>query len=146
MVFTEKLAKFAVLEPAERKLVLQVLVLIPAVKLAMRVEGYGRTRDFISRFLPKSAESTLPEQHHGSVALRISRMVDITANHGPFKANCLERSLILWWLLARQGIHSDIIFGVQKTPDSPVQMHAWVNQGGQELPACAANDDYMVLS
>jgi hypothetical protein len=45
---------------------------------------------------------------------------------------CLEISLALWWLLARQGIASDLRVGIRKYGEK-FEAHAWVECGGATL-------------
>jgi len=62
----------------------------------------------------------------------IARAVRVAAQHGIYQANCLERSLVLRWLLARQGIESEIRFGARKE-DGEFEAHAWVECCGVPL-------------
>ncbi len=55
-------------------------------------------------------------------------MVNIAALRGPFRPTCLERSLVLWWLLQRDGIQSDLRIGVRKD-EGELKAHAWVEYG-----------------
>ena len=66
---------------------------------------------------------------------RVVRMVNAAANRGPVKANCLPRSLTIWWLLRRQGLDCELRLGV-KPRDAAIQAHAWVEHRGEVL-----NDD-----
>ena len=51
----------------------------------------------------------------------IARMIAVAAAHGPYRANCLKQSLVLWWMLARRDTHSEIRFGVPKVQDQTLQ-------------------------
>jgi len=68
-----------------------------------------------------------------SRAQLISRAVAIAGNHGIYKANCLKQSLLLWWLLARRGILSELKLGTQKSPQESFSAHAWVEYNGEVL-------------
>ena len=59
----------------------------------------------------------------------VSRMVLAAARHSFLKATCLERSLALWWLLARHGVATQLRIGVRKTCEQ-FEAHAWVEHGG----------------
>jgi len=61
-----------------------------------------------------------------------ARMVRIAARHGLYRAKCLEQSLVLRWLLQRQGIDARIFFGARKE-DEEMQVHAWVEVDGVSL-------------
>ncbi|MBL8134466.1 MAG: lasso peptide biosynthesis B2 protein [Anaerolineae bacterium] len=104
------------------------LALLPALALALNRVGMRRTRAFLEARarLAQSADST--EEAHAR-ARRIARMVNAAARYSPYKANCLKRSLALWWLLRRRGIDSDVRIGVRKA-EGTFQAHAWVEMGG----------------
>ena len=59
-------------------------------------------------------------------------MVLAAARHSVIKSTCLERSLALWWLLARQGIAAQLCIGV-RTAGKEFSAHAWVEYEGIAL-------------
>ena len=61
-----------------------------------------------------------------------ARMVRAVWRSGIGHPNCLNASLALWWLLARQGIASDLRVGVRKDGEK-FEAHAWVECGGAAL-------------
>jgi hypothetical protein len=69
---------------------------------------------------------------NGLSAETIARLVRIAAERGPYRAKCLEQSLVLRWLLLRQGIDARIVFGARKD-DEQMQAHAWVEVNGVAL-------------
>jgi hypothetical protein len=52
-------------------------------------------------------------------------MVDVAARHLPWRPTCLPRSLVLWFLLRRQGVPAELRIGIQKH-DRQLEAHAWV--------------------
>jgi hypothetical protein len=48
------------------------------------------------------------------------------------KALCLQRSLVLLWLLRRRGIESELRIGVRKD-GSALTAHAWIEMAGEFL-------------
>ena len=62
-------------------------------------------------------------------------MVNIAATHSVIRAHCLQRSLVLWSLLERNGVESELRFGARKE-NGQIQAHAWV-----EINGVALNDD-----
>jgi hypothetical protein len=58
------------------------------------------------------------------------RMVDLAARHLPWQPSCLPRSLVLWFLLRRQGVPAELRIGVRKSQQQ-LQAHAWVEVEGQ---------------
>jgi len=111
-------------------LMLSAMLFLPVVALSMRLVGFNKTKAFMSYFIPaKSGPEHLDEAKVEKASI-IARMVVVAARYGPYRSNCLKRSLVLWWLLARHGILSEIRFGVQKEPDKKIGAHAWVECGG----------------
>lgn len=109
------------------------MLLLPVVALSLRTVGFNKTRAIMGHFIP--AESSLEHIDEAKIekANVIARMVSIAARYGPYRTNCLKQSLVLWWLLARQDISSEIRFGVQKTPGESFGAHAWVECDGESF-------------
>ncbi|NKB18796.1 MAG: lasso peptide biosynthesis B2 protein [Pseudanabaena sp. CRU_2_10] len=118
-----KAGKFVRLSWQERALLLQALVLLPFVALCLHILGMGRTQYALAKLCPhailQSPESLWPQVE------TTARMVAIAAHYSGFWANCLKRSLVLWYLLRRQGIVSELRIGVQQG-GVEFQAHAWV--------------------
>ena len=117
---------------------LVAMVLLPLVALSLRLVEFKKTRNILGRFI--SDESGQIEPNPSEIdttdierACVIARMVAVAAGHGPYRANCLKQSLVLWWLLAVQGIASEIKFGVQRESEQFVAGHAWVECAGMIL-------------
>jgi hypothetical protein len=117
--------KFRGLPAAERRLFVRALLLLPAVALALRLVGLRRCQGMLARFSPPR-----PAPADGPPAEDIARLVAIAARYAPGRANCLHRSLVLWWSLRRLGRPGELRIGVRKC-DGRLEAHAWVEQGGQ---------------
>ena len=143
-------SRFRRLTPHERRLLLSALVLLPLTRLALYFVGFRRWQSFLYRLLPRhhaavrvggGAESppqTLAAaggdvksslQARGEMT---ARMVQAAGREGLGQANCLERSLVLWWLLARQGCAAELRIGTRKK-DAELEAHAWVELNGRAL-------------
>ena len=61
-----------------------------------------------------------------------ARVVAIAAGRGPVRATCLRRSLLLWWLLRRDGIETVVRVGVNHD-DGSFNAHAWVEYLGRPV-------------
>jgi hypothetical protein len=59
-------------------------------------------------------------------------MVDAAAREGLHRGTCLERSLVLWWLLRRKQVPAQICLGARKTA-SLFEAHAWVEVDGRVI-------------
>ena len=113
------------LSSRERRLLASAFVSLPIVALGLRMLGFTRLRGLLSRH-------SSPQTNNSESARSVAQMVRIAADHGLIAANCLERSLTLWWLLARRGIESDLRIGV-RTASGQFEAHAWVERDGIAL-------------
>jgi len=103
----------------------QAAVLLPAVRMACRFATFARLQKLSDRMAPPSrANSLRPEV--------VARLVRIAAERGLYRARCLEKSLVLRWILCREGVDARIILGARKE-DSGMQAHAWVEVNGVSL-------------
>jgi hypothetical protein len=72
-------------------------------------------------------------------ARRVSWVTEVAAERGPWPANCLQRSLVLWWLLRLRGIDSELRIGVRRSPGArsggtaTLEFHAWIEHRGVVL-------------
>jgi hypothetical protein len=122
------------LAPRERRLLLQLTLLLPLIGLALNLLGYRRTHDALGRAIPQrtSAPRRAPAESPAEIARLIARLVSIAARHGPYRASCLRQSLALWWLLRRRGIAADLRIGVRREQNR-VEAHAWVEYNDEAL-------------
>jgi hypothetical protein len=130
----------------ERCSLFQALVLIPTLASAVRLVGLRRTYAVLMRLAPRPAgQGTLPLPGEARIR-QLARMVSAAARHGPYRGNCLSRSLALWWMLRREGIASDLRLGVRKATVG-IDAHAWVERDGQPLnDRMAISRDYSPFS
>jgi hypothetical protein len=116
----------------DRRLVLQLVALLPAVAAAIRIFGLRRVCRFLSRH-PVIGEGAGASDAQG--AREAARLVNAIACRIPGRPNCLTRSVTLWWILRRRGTDSALRIGV-RTADGRFEAHAWV-----ELDGLVVNDD-----
>ena len=126
----EKLRRFSALDSEARWLFLRAVVALPAISRSLRRRGFQATRTRLAKRLSSSAP-TQPSPDAARIETTV-RMVRAAARYGIGRASCLEESLTLWWLLARQGILSDLRIGVRKEHES-FEAHAWVERDGVAL-------------
>lgn len=107
-------------------LMLVAMLLLPVVALSLRIVEYNKTKNILGRFISDESGKKGPEPPEIERACVIARMVDVASGHGPYGANCLKQSMVLWWMLAWHGISSEIIFGVPKEKKDSFGAHAWV--------------------
>jgi len=116
---------------------LLAMLLLPFVALSLRIFEYNKTKNILSRFISDISGLKEPDSSEKEKACVIARMVAVASGHGPYRANCLKQSMVLWWMLARHGISSEIIFGVLKEKKDSFGAHAWVEYNGINL--CDSN-------
>ena len=112
-----------------RWFLLQALVLLPIVSLSLHLWGLRRTQAALGKLCkPKLMSGEVKPLH----ALKTVRIVEIASRYTRPWSTCLRRSLVLWYLLRRQGIMSELRIGVQRTTGE-ILAHAWVEYLGSVL-------------
>lgn len=135
-----KLAKLKALSANEWQVLLTSMVLLPSIATVLRLKGFKWTRAFLQKRMPEQGKVRLVVDTPSSqlqTAQAIARMVSVAAAHGPYRANCLSRSLVTWWLIQRRRIAAELNIGVN-TDDGDFSAHAWVECMGCTL---VENDD-----
>jgi hypothetical protein len=79
--------------------------------------------------VPRPPERDDPAEHRA--ALRMGHAVDRTLSALPSDPRCLIRALVLLRVLARHGVGSRLVLGVEATPD--FSAHAWVEHSWRPL-------------
>jgi hypothetical protein len=116
------------LPKAERRIVLQALPLVAAVRLFLWVVPFGAFLRFWTAVLLRMAR---PERRSSLPARRIVWLVRVASRLVP-KALCLTTSVAAQLLLARQGHQSTLQIGIRKQGNR-LDAHAWLDQGGVPL-------------
>jgi len=128
-----ELAKLRALTFAEWRLLAWSLLATPIVTSSLALFGYRRTHAALSRWPRPRPRSFADEAARLVRATSAARMVAIVAGSGPIRATCLRRSLLLWWLLRRDGIETVVKVGVQRGERGALDAHAWVEYRGGPL-------------
>ena len=139
-----KLDRWRALPADERRLLLGLALLLPAIGCALRCLGVRRTYRLLGGPVASAAvASTVPLAAQAS-AKRLAQLVDIASRRGPYNATCLRQSLVLWWLLRRRGLAAELCIGVAKEGEQ-VRAHAWVELAGRVInDRATVADDYAV--
>lgn len=126
------LAKLRALTGPERRLLLFCLAATPFVSTGLAILGFRRTHAvMVRRSLPGPARFGT-EQEAEAWARSAARVVAIAAGRGPVRATCLRQSLLLWWILRRDGIETVVRVGVNRE-DGKLNAHAWVEYLGRPI-------------
>jgi Transglutaminase-like superfamily len=130
-VIVRKWRRFSNLTGFERAVAVEAAAALSATWLGLRLVGFCRWKSVLIRLAPplpreRLASSTvLPAQV-------ISRMEAAAARNLFFRPTCLERSMVLWWLLRSRGIPAKLRVGGRKTGQR-FEAHAWVESDGTAL-------------
>jgi hypothetical protein len=131
----ERWHRFWRLSGFERGVVIEATGALLATWLGLRLAGFRRWKSVLAWLSPSaSAMAPLPGASHKESAQVIARFESAAARNLFFSANCLEQSLVLWWLLRRLGIAAELRIGARKEVGR-FEAHAWV-----EVDSVVLND------
>ena len=125
-----RLRRFSRLPRAAKLDFVSAAFLLPLIRFSLHWRGFGATQKSLQSHMTYRA--TAPETAAADATQRIGRMVLAAARYCPIPVSCLERSLALWWLLARHGIMSQLRIGARKTGEK-FEAHAWVERDGAAI-------------
>ena len=118
--------RFRRLSPDSRRLVLEAAGALVATWVGLRVVGFRRWKSVLDWFTRRARLAD------SSDAVAIARFQDAARRHLFLSTNCLERSLVLCWLLERRGIDARLRIGARKQTGR-FEAHAWVEVDGTVL-------------
>ena len=132
MAIRKRLKQLEELTFTEWRVFLSAILLLPMIALVLKSIGFKKAQTFLSNHLSKKPKISIREDMQLEEAQSVARMVSVAANYGPYHVNCLKRSLLVWWLLGRRGIATDLKIGVNKDLED-FSAHAWVEYQGNVL-------------
>ena len=112
-------------------LIADSLVLMPLLALALKLTSFRRVQAALRYTSPMLVPELSPARTAQAKQLtllrarRVAGIVNAVAARGPYRANCLKRSLALWWLLRQRGIDTTLRIGVRKGENN-FEAHAWI--------------------
>ena len=124
--------KFRSLKPPGRKILIGAALLVPVTGLGLRLFDFRRVHSGMGWLGRRSARKA--PQDTWRYARRAGRLITYLGRNGPFRGNCLSRSLVLWYLLRRAGIQGELRIGVRRE-DGQFLAHAWVEYQDRPLNA-----------
>lgn len=114
----------------ERGIVVEATAGLLATWIGLRVFNFRRWKKFMDIFVPPVArDSSASAVPPIAAAQTIARLEKSAARHLFFRANCLEQSMVLWWLLRRRRIAAELRIGARKM-EGHFEAHAWVEYAG----------------
>jgi transglutaminase superfamily protein len=128
---------FSRLTAYERRISLEAAMGLMSTWVGLRLAGFRRWKSALEWTVPHNLEVATANLSPNEVG-NIVRMEAAAARNLFFSTNCLEQSLVLWWLLRRRGIAADLRIGARKAANR-FEAHAWVecsgtvwNSGGED--------------
>jgi len=128
----ESLQRYRALDAESQRTFWRAAFLLPWVKASLRWRGYNQTCSSLQKRFATVRSRHIETKNIREQVPRTCRMLGAAQRRLPMKFTCLEESLILWYLLRRQGIASRLRIGVRKL-DEKFEAHAWVEHEGQAL-------------
>jgi len=110
----------------------RALALLPVIATSLQLRGYQKTLRSLRQRAEGWCAQPIADPQNGARVEKTCRMIRAAEQYGWVRANCLEQSLALWYLLRRQGIVSNLRIGVRKEKEK-LEAHAWVEFDGAAL-------------
>jgi Transglutaminase-like superfamily len=124
-----KIRQFRQLQPDQKKAFLIAVVLLPWFWLGLRCMGFSRLQAWL---LKQSRAAHSPAGVDLARVRLLGEAVNLAARHTVLPVTCLTRSMLLNWLLHRQGVASELRIGVQIN-GGVFAAHAWVEFDGEPV-------------
>ena len=123
---------FFQLKSRERAIALKTALALLSTWAGLRIFGFSSWKNWTTRFSGK--KNGAPPMSLEAVR-QLANLSTATARRLFIRTNCLEQSLVIWFLLRRRGVPATLCFGGRKDGDQ-FEAHAWVEWQGAVL-----NDD-----
>jgi hypothetical protein len=126
-------SRIRTLTAPEVLLLVQAPAALPLAALGLNRWGLGRVQAFLARRPVRRRVPADPDVRRREIE-RIAWTVKIAAMYGPWRANCLQRSVVLWWFLRRRGHGGDLRISVRRDrATGGLDFHAWIEYEGAVL-------------
>lgn len=119
------------LSKSDRAVVINAMFLLPVVATSLKAVGLRRTQSWLARGSPGPIVPPI-EQTRANVR-RTAQMVAVACRRQPLRSSCLPRTIVLWSLLRRRGIATDVRIGARSNSQGEFQAHAWLEWNGEVL-------------
>jgi len=105
------------------------MVLLPITGAAFRVIGFQRWKSIVAIAIPREIPLRVVTPDVLAESREVARIVAVAARDGIFHGKCLEKSLVLWFLLLRKRIPAELRIGVRQS-EKGFEAHSWVEVQG----------------
>ena len=134
--FSNRWKSWGRLNRKQKKVFFYSLVYLNIANFLLSFFRYQDLYNFLKNRIPLNER--LPQDIAILQAIEMAEVVELAARRRLVNATCLRRSLVLWYLLRREGINSNLRFGIRKAA-TEIMGHAWV-----EIEGSVINDDESV--
>jgi Transglutaminase-like superfamily len=121
----ETWTRFWRLTGLERGIVMEAAAALLTTWLGLRLAGFRRWNLLLSRLTPPVGSPPQASSSLLSLAQLIARLESAAARNLFYRPSCLERSMVLCWLLRARGIPAELRVGAHKEAER-FEAHAWV--------------------
>jgi hypothetical protein len=132
-----RLRGWLALDWRERAQLLGLMASLAVVHGLLALAGYVRTRRWVERFSAGGARRAATAEDL-QAARRLARLAEVAGRHGPVRATCLRQALVLHGWLRRRGLKPEIVIGVRRDGEAPLDAHAWVELEGASIDVAHA--------
>jgi hypothetical protein len=123
--FIRNCRQFKSMQGEQKKGFLAAVFMLPCFWIGLRVLGFARMQTLVIKKPQVRGEGAIDLER----AKRLGDAVNKAARHSLMPVTCLTRSMVLNWLLRRQGTGSELRIGVQLEAGA-FAAHAWVECHG----------------
>ena len=117
--------------PARDKLLfIRAWFLLLALDIALRTLPFRKLQNWLGS--PRRIRTTAKDEPVEVTIQRFSGLLERAARHHLYPMTCLRQSLALQWLLSRQGIQTELRFGVRREAGK-LDAHAWLEYQGEPI-------------
>jgi hypothetical protein len=144
------LRKVCSLDPADRRLLFEAIVLLAIAWVGLQLLRYATTEAVLRHLAaraPASGPTDTAEAAGVGVVGRVRWSVTAAASRMPGANSCLTKALAVRTMLARRAIDAELRFGVRGRPAKSDPAHAWVEcRGGIVIGEAPDLPHYTALS
>lgn len=124
-----KFLRFRRLSGSQKINLLSAITLLPMTGAALRIFGFQRWKSALAIMMPRERLNRPVTSDELEYAGEAARMITAAAREGIFRGKCLEKSMVLWFLLCRKRIPAELRIGVRQAAKG-LEAHAWVEVQG----------------
>ncbi len=130
----------------EKAWFLPVWLLLGASRFVILIVPFRRLAFWLGKHEGIAPWIPLVDARAEARALSISRVVQMTARHTPWKSNCFPQAITARILLGLYGVPYSLFFGVNRNAeDVTLAAHAWVAAGRVRVTGGMSFDQFTVV-